>query len=279
MALSINEKYEISLSTDGITYSPFQTFVPGESRYLSRYVRFRVTTWGDFEKNEYRFKSFSGIVSDATFAVGGFGVTPFGRYPFGDGGICEEASNVTFVGEGGIALSGSLTAAVQNSVDLSGGVSLSGALESNIQYAISNSGALSMSGDVTTVVTNPSESTLFSVPHNISLPTSPVYISFVASESSSPSDVYMYAPVNMEILAIRVVTSTTLSSGASGELRVYRNDAIAPGIVVPLTAGNRLHTGTGVVSLSAGDLWTFRALRTSSNPVTIRYISIEYRTL
>lgn len=108
----IFEKYEISTSGDGITYSPFSEFLFGQKRQLDKFVKFRVTVWGDFEPFEYRFRGFSGIVDDATFTIGGFGISPFGRFPFGDGGVCEESFSVSGSGIGEIALSGNLSSVV-----------------------------------------------------------------------------------------------------------------------------------------------------------------------
>ena len=79
------EKFELSTSLDGVVYTPFAEFEFGDIRILDNYIKCRVTTYGDFDVDDYRFRSFSGIVDDATLNVGGFGLSPLGRFPFGDG--------------------------------------------------------------------------------------------------------------------------------------------------------------------------------------------------
>lgn len=142
----LRERYEISFSDDNVSYTPFVEFKFGDVVLLTKYVRFRVTTWGDFEPHEYRFRGWSGIVSDATTTVGGFGLSPFGRYPFGDGGMCEESFSVSSATSGTLTLSGELE--IGHSGSMSGGISLSGTLAITVQHNVPLSGAISWSGEL-----------------------------------------------------------------------------------------------------------------------------------
>ena len=87
----VSEQYEFALSSNGdFSASTFTPFVPGTIHRLDNWVMFRVTAWGDFDVDDYRVRGFGGIVNDAALSTGGFGISPFGRYPFGDGGVCLD---------------------------------------------------------------------------------------------------------------------------------------------------------------------------------------------
>jgi hypothetical protein len=135
------EIYELATSEDGVVYSVFAPFDPGDVRNLSPFVKFRVTVYGDFDTDDYRLRGFSGIADDATLVEGGFGLSPFGRFPFGDGGVClEDENNAIFAGS--LSLSGDLVAIGIGTLD--GSASLSGSLTVLISSA--ESGSLAMSG-------------------------------------------------------------------------------------------------------------------------------------
>lgn len=154
------ELYEIALSDDGFVFGPFTPFEPGDVRDLAPFVKFRVTVYGDFDTDDYRQRGFAGISDDATLVEGGFGLSPFGRFPFGDGGVCIDDGNTSnlvgslsmsaslvaeetgFSDAGSVSMSGSLT--IEFTKALSGSTSMSGALLAEVVEAVS--GSLSMSG-------------------------------------------------------------------------------------------------------------------------------------
>jgi hypothetical protein len=142
-----NEVYEVAISEDGTTYGAFETFVPGDVRLLGSFVKFRVTVFGDFGTDEYRLRGFGGIVDDATTAIGGFGLSPFGRFPFGDGGICIQDSQEGIDG-GTIALTGTLHIVGLNT-DFFGDLTLTGAL--TIFTTAAEVGSLAISGSLASV--------------------------------------------------------------------------------------------------------------------------------
>jgi hypothetical protein len=104
---AINELFEIARSDDGLTFSAFEPFAPGDVFTLANYVKFRATVFGDFDTDAYRLRGFSGIADDATIVEGGFGLSPFGRFPFGDGGVCLEDDSTDLLG-GSLLLGGTL---------------------------------------------------------------------------------------------------------------------------------------------------------------------------
>lgn len=160
------EIYELATSDDGLTFTDFVPFTPGDVRELDKYVKFRVTLFGDFEEDDYRLRGFSGISDDATLVEGGFGLSPFGRFPFGDGGVCFEDENTDLLAgtlnlsgslqalvdppafEGELALSGDLEAVFAAS--LSGSVGMDGALD--IEVFVQEEGALGLSGTLEVLV-------------------------------------------------------------------------------------------------------------------------------
>jgi hypothetical protein len=138
------EVFEISKSDDGLTFSPFETFAFGDVLDLANYVKFRVTLYGDFDTDDYRLRGFSGIADDATLVEGGFGLSPFGRFPFGDGGVCLEDEN-TDLPQGLLSLSGSLQVLVDQP-NITGDLALSGDLEA--VFSATLAGSLALSGDL-----------------------------------------------------------------------------------------------------------------------------------
>jgi len=120
---TITEAYEYATSNDGTVFSPYQPFVPGQTFFLDNYVKFRLTLYGNFEQGDYLFRGFSGIIHDPYIRSGGFGVSPFGRYPFGDGGICEPEREIggqlTFSGDLSITIDKSFTGLITMSGTLS----------------------------------------------------------------------------------------------------------------------------------------------------------------
>lgn len=135
------EIFEYATSDDGLSFTDFQPFVSGDVRDLDRYVKFRVTVSGDFDVDDYRLRGFSGIADDATVVEGGFGLSPFGRFPFADGGVCFE-DDTTDLLAGGLHLSGALR--IIANPHPAGDLSLSGTLLAVI--AESESGSLNLSG-------------------------------------------------------------------------------------------------------------------------------------
>lgn len=275
---TIREIYEYALSDDNISYTPFTKFRFGDLAILAKYAKFRVTVWGDFEPSEYRFRGFSGIVNDATFVVGGFGLSPFGRYPFGDGGVCEESSSTTEAGGGGIAFSGGLDAAVTMYESIDGGMAMSGGLDAAVTFHEYRSGGMSLGGSVATIVSDPS-APLISNPRSVAVSSSPVYFSVVGVVSSAtPDPVSIQISKNITITRISICTTSAIATGDAFRVRVVRNNVIQTGITVTLAAGDRLHSGVGVVTIPAGDTFCFVADRTAGiGSATIRHVSFAYK--
>lgn len=105
----ITEEWEVRTSPDGMIFSPWAPFIPGDVRDLDLYAQFRVTISGDFLENEYRLRAISGVGDINAVNFAGFGLTPFGRYPFGDPLDCVEVpsnqppvTDLTSVGVGGV---------------------------------------------------------------------------------------------------------------------------------------------------------------------------------
>lgn len=113
----VNEQWEYAISTDANTWTPWFPFTPGDRARLDNYVRFRVTSWGDFDVDEYRIRSLAGVVDNPDLSGCGFGIEPFAKTPFGG---CSEESfpdpAVINVGLGGtLALQGTLSVEVNAS--------------------------------------------------------------------------------------------------------------------------------------------------------------------
>lgn len=232
----VNELYEYSLSDDGITYDPFVSFIPGDVRDLAPYVKFRLTAWGDFAEDDYRVRGFGGIVDDATINIGGFGISPFGRFPFGDGGVCLADTSTGL--EGSIFLSGALSAKL-------------------VFHPVHLLGGLSLSGDLDAVVTPPTPGGaefvhIFFVPDDGSFS----YISLdgqPAVNTNLPAEVATAFPITGTIFDLAIITTTDPGIGNSLVYRINVNGVDDPGLTLTLVGGTTTATATGSVSVTIGD--------------------------
>lgn len=248
-----NEIYEVAVSEDGAVYGPFEVFVPGDVRLLGNFVKFRVTVFGDFERDEYRLRGFSGIVDDATTNVGGFGVSPFGRYPFGDGGVCLEASGGDF--DGRLRLSGALLIEPLNT-SFQGTLELDGEIQTDI--TASEEGTMTLAGEVDTVVTQPAFAALLSFADSGSFGTGTKFLSVAVNGSSVLLSTSAAAdtkiPVSITLFDLRVVlTSAIAGLGSTLTARYVVNGTVSNAIVVSMGTGDQEDSATGTITLSAGD--------------------------
>lgn len=105
------EAWEYATSENGTTFSSFLSFVPGDTKILDQFVKFRVTITGDFDVDDYRLRSFNGLADTAELVECGFGLEDFGKLPFDLCGFLGiEASNpqLATVLTGALALAGTL---------------------------------------------------------------------------------------------------------------------------------------------------------------------------
>lgn len=253
----VNELYEVALSDDGITFGAYAAFEPGEVVTLAKYVKFRLTAWGDFDVDDYRLRGFGGIVDDATINIGGFGVSPFGRFPFGDGGVClADTASETL---GALALSGSLSARLLfHPVSLSGGLGLSGVL-----------GAV-----VTPPVGGPTNVIIFNVFDNGSYP----YIGLdgsLAFTTGTPADVQTTFPVSATITDLDIIAPDP-GIGNSITYKINVNGSDDPGLTLTLSGGSTTASASGTVSITAGDLVCISVSTTGTPVVGSSTFSLGY---
>lgn len=249
----MNEVYEIALSEDGATFTDFEPFVPGDVRLLSNFVKFRVTVFGDFAEDEYRLRGFGGIVDDSTTNTGGFGISPFGRYPFGDGGICLQDSEGDLSGE--LLLSGSLLAESLNT-NFSGSLLLSGTVD--VAVTAAEAGSMAMSGDVATVVTQPALGVLGGFGPTLGLsgagtfyqsPTFATNTVILSVEAATAVKI----PIAIRITSLYVVLTAAMSGSSTHTYRFVVNGVADNGIILVLTTGDQTGFALGTVTLAAGD--------------------------
>jgi hypothetical protein len=275
-----NEVYEVAVSEDGSTYGPFEQFTPGDVRLLDNFVKFRVTVFGDFEDDEYRLRGFSGIVDDATTSVGGFGVTPFGRFPFGDGGICLEDSGGTF--EGQLHLTGTLDIAVAAhfDVDVAGSLALTGGLQTNITAV--EDGSLALTGTLGSVLTSPSAGAMpgFITGGSVGFVTSR-YFSLTTQMGSGTMNgaVDVQIPIAIVITKLYVKLQSALGAGP-GVLtaKITVNGVDSGAIIVTMNTGDLVGSGSGVLSVNANDKICVRITTSAaSGSVSVNSITAAYR--
>lgn len=266
-----NEVYEVAISEDGTTYGAFESFVPGDVRLLGNFVKFRVTVFGDFGADEYRLRGFAGIVDDATTTTGGFGISPFGRFPFGDGGICIQDSqerlldgtlsltgllestglNTDFFGT--LELTGELDTVVFTPEFPSGTLSMSGAL--SVLTTAAESGALAASGALASVLTNPGRQVLFSEGATFSfLGTQFAALSTLLSVSASFGAVQVEIPVATVFSGLAVKLTAALTGTTTVTARYMVNGVVSNNIVVNMAVGDELVAATGTLMVNANDL-------------------------
>jgi hypothetical protein len=248
-----NEIYEVALSEDGAIFTPFERFTPGDVRLLENFVKFRVTVFGDFAEDEYRLRGFSGIVDDATTNVGGFGISPFGRYPFGDGGICLEDTSGDFSGE--LHLSGTLLIEQLNT-NFSGTLSLSGDLDTEV--FVVESGSMALSGDLVSVHTPPALGMIGGFGPTLLLGATTTFYQSVTQETNTviittEAAVAVKVPVAFRITSLYVVLTAAMASSSTHTYRFVVNGVPDNGIVLVLTTGQQTGFAVGSVNVNAGD--------------------------
>jgi hypothetical protein len=278
----MNEVYEIALSEDGLAYTNFESFTPGEVRLLANFVKFRVTVFGDFAEDDFRLRGFSGIVDDATTVVGGFGVSPFGRYPFGDGGICLEDSSGDL--SGNLQLTGLLDVVFAENLSQSttGTLALVGTLAADATFFSSESGSLAASGSVTTILTDFSLGVWISTSGtvgSITASTSNPFVSIASNNGAftSASSAQVRMPSGATITAIYVLlTGNVLGTGAATfHLNINGSTSNALNVVIP--SGSSSGNNTGSVALVADDLVCIEVTFTgTTSTANIRAVTIAY---
>jgi hypothetical protein len=273
------ELYELALSDDGVTFSGFEPFDPGEVRDLAKFVKFRLTLFGDFAEDDYRLRGFSGIADDATLQEGGFGISPFGRFPFGDGGVCLEGVEdsiqgdldlsasldieVTLAESASLGLSGALVM-VETDVTLkavSGSLGLSGTLA--VAVIISEAGTVTLSGDLSTATTGESMYSWWSIPN----PPLGVGSRFYAERNGAITNIYAWssdAPPNQ-------ATFNVLKNGAT----IYTSNT-KPSISGGATLGP--DTTPNTTAFVKGDYFTIQITSTGGLVVGTFGVVIEFES-
>lgn len=290
-----NEVYEVAISEDGVTYGPFEAFVPGDVRLLGNFVKFRVTVFGDFGTDEYRQRGFAGIVDDATTVTGGFGLTPFGRYPFGDGGICLESSEGDFSGtlslsgdlqlnfpntvfHGSIMMSGELSVSVSE-VE-AGSLSMSGDLVKVVPTFETLAGALSMSGSLATQVTQPAQAALVGW-------ASGGTPNFTGTRYASPTTALAFGssiaaveieiPIGIFITGLLLETASPLGVTTTLTGKIVVNGVTDNSIVVSMTTGDQIKQASGgAIAVNANDKFTVELVAANNN-VSLNHVIVTYQ--
>jgi hypothetical protein len=219
------EVFEISKSDDGLTFSPFETFAFGDVLNLANYVKFRVTLYGDFDTDDYRLRGFSGIADDATLVEGGFGLSPFGRFPFGDGGVCLEDESTDIL-QGQLSLSGALQILV-DPPNVTGSLALSGDLEA--MFAAALDGALALSGDLDTKVFVQEEGAL-NLSGSLQVLVVPPVSGSMALSGDLTAEVFMLESGSLALSGddqVKVILAEAGSMSMSGDLASVLSNAFA----------------------------------------------------
>lgn len=290
-----NEVYEVAISEDGATYGPFEVFTPGDVRLLGNFVKFRVTVFGDFDIDEYRQRGFAGIVDDSTTVTGGFGLTPFGRYPFGDGGICLQDSEGDFSGSlslsgaleldfpntvfhGALSMSGQLSVSVSEAE--AGSLSMSGVLTKVVPTFKSVSGAVSMSGALSTVVTQPAQAAMIGW-------ASGGTPNFLGTRYASPTTLLAFGtsiaaveieiPVGIVITGLTLETTTPLGLTTTLTGKIVVNGVTDNSLVCSLASGDQIVQATGgAITVNANDTFTVELVAANNN-VSLNHVIITYQ--
>lgn len=255
----VSEMFEVSTSSDGITFTPYAEFVPGDVRTLNTFVKFRATVWGDFGVEDYRLRGFGGIVDDATINIGGFGISPFGRFPFGDGGVCLADTEAALAGE--LHLSGTLTPSLLfHPVQLSGGLGLSGALGANVTPPVGGGGNATFEFSTFDSAGNPGDQ----------------FVGFDSALGGTPASVQTAFPVATTITKI---TARILSAPGLGNAEIFKinvNGVDSGGIVLTIVDGNTMGTATGTITINPGDLLCLSISTTGAPIGDVAFFTVEY---
>jgi len=245
----MKEIYEYATSDDGVIFSPYKTFMPGDIAYLAPYVRFRLTAYGNIEKEDYKFRSIGAIMADATLRQGGFGISPFGKFPFGDGGICEPERDLG----GSIQLTGNLGIDVIPNIFMSGSATLTGALSSTVIMPTSASFLL-LGGFPSFIGTR--------------------YISLGRNAFVSTTFDAVKTEFTFDFVLKGLFIKTQSAFSASGTAQFIVNGTPRSEIVVTLVPGNYSHINYGTLNINIGDQVAIVATSTSS--VIITSIAVLY---
>jgi len=245
----MKEIYEYATSDDGIVFSPYKPFISGDVVYLAPYVRFRLTAYGNIEKEDYKFRSIGAIMSDATLRQGGFGISPFGKFPFGDGGICEPER------------------------DIGGSIQLTGNLGIDIIPNIFMSGSATFTGTLSSSVTMPTSAS-FILLGGFSLVPGTRYISLGGNTALLTTFDAAKAEFNFDFVLKGLFIKTQSTFSGSGTVQFVVNGTPRSEIVVSLIPGNYSHITYGTLNINTGDQVAI-VINTTATPI-ITNIAILY---
>lgn len=79
------EKWEYATASGVNLLTNFLPFTPGDSVDLADFTKFRVTTYGDFDIDDYRVRSFAAIIDTVDLTTCGYGLGGYGMTPYGCG--------------------------------------------------------------------------------------------------------------------------------------------------------------------------------------------------
>lgn len=84
------EQWEYATASGVNLLTNFIPFTPGDTVAFAEFVKFRVTTFGDFDIDDYRLRSFAAIIDTIDLTTCGYGIGGYGLTPYGCGFDVEE---------------------------------------------------------------------------------------------------------------------------------------------------------------------------------------------
>jgi len=236
----VNEQWEFSTGS-GTNFGPYVPFIPGDKFKLDQVAKFRVTTWGDFDVDDYRVRAIAGIIDSPDISSCGFGVEPFGTMPFGGCGLAtiEDPLIIKKSLSGRITLDGGVatfaSAAASHAFVAIGPTNSFGA--GNVRYvALAKGMGLEQSDPDVSTIRVPASITLSSL--------------WIKTTDAIPANTTLTAKFYLNGVARDEITLTMVQAdgtikGANGVLVVAEDDTLT--VQVTITG-----TGIGIQKMSAG---------------------------